>query len=356
MSCGFESRLAYKTQGVIVTAKKHPLLSNEKWLFSQPEVGIKAHYLAVDRETGKKENLSLQAASTCREGVVSKIRETFRTRLTNQTLARQTDQVGWKEKRPRWAVTKDCDFAGQTDAKKAAELSIVWYAHWMSQPAAYNPGFSIEEFIKVCDIVLGPVAVLLGPGRPTGSWWKTDPEKALVGDGGKLKRAYWKGSDNWFLAHPATVGIATGLYRQCFHLCAAGVAEEIIESVSDDEIEEVMSTNSQKLALLLIKKTRPWIEVPVPEGRGGYQVNFAFPIGFWRRLIRLQRAVRQVGYEESLGQNFHEGWSTTSGTSTWTGIYTFWGTVDEPTSHHEHLMKAGAPRRRTRVKPSKKAT
>ena len=213
--------------------------------------------------------------------------------------------------------------------------------------------FLIEEFLQVCDRVLGPIAVLLGPWRPEGDkWWRTNPKTALRAKGDR-KFVYWQGSDNWFLAHPATVGIATGLYRQCFHLCGAGVADRIIKDVSEEEISEVMSTNSQKQALLLLKKTRTWVEVPVAEK--GYTINYAFPFGFWRRLIRLQRAIRRHGYEESLGEDFHEGWGTT-GEHAYHGAYHFWGEANELTDHDHHLMKMGAPRRKERVKPVKKAT
>jgi len=107
------------------------------------------------------------------------------------------------------------------------------------------------------------------------------------------------------------------------------------------------------LALLLIKKTRNWIEVPV--GENGYRVNYSFPLGFWRRLIRLQRAIRKVGYEETIGQTFHEGWATTGGTE-FRGAYSFWGDEGELTNHHKHLMKIGAPRRQTRVTKSASGT
>ena len=113
-----------------------------------------------------------------------------------------------------------------------------------------------------------------------------------------------------------------------------------------------MSANSQKQALLLLKKMRMWVEVPT--GTNGYVQNYAFPFGFWRRLIRLQRAIRRHGYEGALGQTFEAGWALTGG-SAYYGAYHFWG-EDENTEHHEHLMEMGAPRRKTRVKSAKKAT
>jgi hypothetical protein len=322
-------------------ADKHPLIGNEKWFFNQPEVGFRAPYVAVDK-AGKKTDLVLEVGSTCREGLINDARETFQSRLTN---VREVNAAAsnWKAERPELVEKQRVDLT----QSKNAQLKLQWHPNWMKKDQ-----FTQETFLKVCDVVIGPVAVLLGPWRAEGEWWRTDPKEAeqLRGD---QKYVFWNGTDNWFLAHPATAAIATGLYRQCFHLCGAGVAEEILNTISEEEIFEVMSTNSQKQALLLIKKTRPWIEVPV--GENGHQINYAFPLGLWRRLIRLQRAIRRVGYEESLGQTFHEGWGTT-GKFTYNGAFGFWGTEGELTDSHRHLMKVGAPRRKTSVKSAKRST
>lgn len=320
---------------------KHPLMGNPKWVFTQPEVGFRAPYVAVG-DDGKRQDLVLEVGSTCREGVISDARETFQSRLTNVREVNASSS-GWKSERPDWISTREVDLT----ASKPSMLKIQWHENWMK-----GDKFGVEEFIDVCDRVIGPVAVLLGPWRQEGDWWQTDPGTAMQ-EKNEQQYVYWEGTDNWFLAHPATAAIATGLYRQCFHLCGAGVWEEIINSVSEEEISEVMSTNSQKLALLLIKKTRPWIEVPV--GANGGKINYPFPFGFWRRLVRLQRAIRRHGYAESLGQSFHEGWATTQGNN-YSGLFQFWGTEGELTDHHRHLMKMGAPRRKKSVKSAKSAT
>ncbi len=326
--------------------EEHPLTGNPKWTFNQPEVGVRAHYSAVDRRDGKRHTLVLEVGSTCREGVINKTREVFRTRLTNGTAVNAAaGTTGWKSKKPEWVSTREVDL---TDAKPS-QLKIHWHKNYMLG----WENFPVEDFLQVCDRVLGPVAVLLGPWRPEGEWWRTDPDTAFVEKTGQ-NLVYWKGTDNWFLAHPATTALATGLYRQCFHLCGAGVADEIIDSISEEEISGVMSSGSQRLALLLLKRTRLWVEVPV--GKAGTKVNYPFPLGLWRRLIRLQRAIRRHdSYEKSLGQTFHEGWGTT-GSSDYRGAYSFWGEEGELTDHHRHLMKMGAPRRNLSDKSAKEAT
>jgi len=327
--------------------EKHPLIGNPKWTFNQPLVGVRAHYSAIDLETEEKHALIVDASSTCREGVIYNIREAFQSRLTNTREVNQSKaSKGWDSKQPKWVATKEVDLA---DAKPS-QLWIQWHKSWMKG----WEDFQVRTFLQVCDRVLGPIAVLLGPWRPEGDWWRTDPATAMV-EKNNNQYVYWDGTDNWFLAHPATAAIATGLYRQCFHLCGAGVSSQIIKDVSEEEISEVMSSGSQKLALVLLKKTRPWVEVPV--GGNGNKVNYAFPLGFWRRLIRLQRAIRRHGYAESLGQSFHEGWTTTRPTDEgWRGAYGFWGEEGELTEHHRHLMKVGAPGRKKSGKSAKKAT
>ncbi len=328
----------------------HPLTENSKWIFNQPEVGFKAYYFAVTTETKRSRVRSIQTSCTCREGVITNTRQGFQNGLLNNEERANCREAGnWTAVQPPKQL-REVDLAAEAGKKKPTELKIQHYKGFLDQ--YHKPNFSVEEFLKVCNVVMGPVCVLLSPNRLDGDWWKTDPEKSVKG-GAPNEWLHWNGSDNWFLAHPATLGIATGLYRQCYHLCGAGLGEQIIETLSEEEVEEVMSSNSQKLALQLIKKTRDYIEVPV--GTNGYPYNYPFPIGSWRLLQRLQRAIRRHGYEESLGQSFADGWALLDGGLTpWSGLHSFWGEKGELTEHHHHLMKMGEPRRSGSV--SKSAT
>lgn len=346
-----------------MSERKHPLAENPNWIFTKPDVGFRAHYLAVGREKrdSKKTILTVETSDSCRETVISNLQAALRNRLAVRcgTVLEEQRLKGLGRRPTRdWTIVRDCDLKDPAGKKKHSELKIQWHSRWMRAGGVGFP--SVEKFLQVCDRILGPVAVLLGPWRPEGNeWWRTDPGKALRLKGSQ-KYVHWRGSDNWFLAHPATVAIATGLYRQCFQLCSAGMADRIIADISEEEISEVMSTNSQKQALLILrKKTRPWIEVPA--GVGGHETHYPFPLGSWSRLIRLQRAIRKYGYEESIGQSFHEGWDITyvelyPGGSICSGVHTLWGEEDELTEHHRHLMKIGAPGRKTRGKSAKKIT
>lgn len=352
-SCGFNSRSAYEG---LVMKERHLLLNNSHWKFNQPELGFSSSYTAVNTlplESKKKNIFEVAASNTCREGVVTNTRGNFQRNLTN---LKELQGGSWRDNKPPLKVTAGIDLTAPE--KKATELRIQWtegfMVNWVGIPKGSE--FPPELFLQVCDAVMGPVCVLLGPWRPQGDWWKTNPAKArkIRANGGHY--VGWKGSDNWFLAHPATVGIATALYRQCYHLCGAGLAEEIVKTLKRSEVEEVMSSGSQKLALQLVKRTRPYIEVPI--GKGASRVNYAFAMGFWRRLIRLQRAIRlRGGYEKALGQDFAEGWNLLSKSTAWTGLWRFWGDEEELTDHHRHLMKTGAPRRAARGhKPATKAS
>lgn len=328
----------------------HPLTENERWRFNQPEVGFKAFYFAVNTETKRGRVRSIQTSCTCREGVITNARQGFQNGLLNTEERASLSEPGNWTSMPPLKQLREVDLTAEPGKKKPTELKIQHHKGFLDQ--YYKSNFSVEEFLKVCDVVMGPICVLLSPSRLDGDWWKTDPEKSVKGKPNS-EWIYWSGSDNWFLAHPATLGIAMGLYRQCYHLCGAGLGEKIIETLSEEEIEEVMSSNSQRLALQLIKKTRDYIEVPV--GANGYTCNYPFPIGCWRRLQRLQRAIRRHGYEESLGQSFADGWALLGGALTpWSGLQSFWGEKGELTEHHHHLMEMGEPRRRESV--SKSAT
>ena len=125
-------------------------------------------------------------------------------------------------------------------------------------------------------------------------------------------------------------------------LCRAGFADQILESVDQKEIEECLSSGSWRQALLIIRKTRPYIEVPV--GKKGRVGNYVFPLGYWQRMHRLQIGARRHGYETLLDQDFTTGWSLEMKGTNWTGLYNFWGEKGKPSEAHSRLMKLGKPR------------
>jgi hypothetical protein len=322
----------------------HPLTGNVKWIFNQPNLGLRVPYVLVS-PNGDREVASMQMANTCREGLISTIRQVLVQRATNVEEYVESKNKGWGRicaRRVEHKVIKQVDLCDPAGKAQPTSLKIQWHPHYMRGWETFEP----DKFLQVCDVVMGPVMVLLSPHRVAGAdWWRSDGEKTIENlDGSRY--IHWFGSDNWFLAHPVTVSIATGLYRQCFHLCGVpGLADTILATVPPEDVVEVMSTNNAPLALSLIKQTRPYIEVPA--GSNGNRHNYPFALGLWRRLMRLQRAVRRTNYAEALGQDFVTGWNLISGQGEWKGVYSFWGDEGELTNYHRHLMKAGAPRRKS---------
>lgn len=319
----------------MMSKPEHFLTTDENWTYRQPSVGFKAQYVAVTCGSDKRKVEAVGAATTCREGVIHNARQTFQKTLCQKVITGPGD---WQftMKKVREPDLED------PKAKKARGTHLMIAIKALSipkQPEASKE--DLEKFILAADTVLGPMCVLLGHHRPEGDWWRTDPKKMFST---QLSQKYicWFGSDNFFLQHPVLVAIVTGLYRQVALLCSAGHADRILESVDRKEIEECLSTGSWKQALLILQKTRPFIEVPV--AKNGQFGNYAFPIGYWQRMHRLQIGARRHGYEKILGQDFMEGWSLELKGTNWTGLYNFWGEKESTSEAHSRLMKLGKPR------------
>lgn len=314
-----------------MSVSKHPLAKSEAWVFAQPEVGFSTHYVAVNLETGQREVRSISNLASCREGVVYNIRQGLQGSLCQKKHANS---------KAEWEFTfhqiKEVDLRDPV-AKEAGRT--IMKINRSALHAKVLSNCFLRKFAKACDIVMGPVCVMLGMHRPEGDWWRTDPEKIL-----ENSHLCWYGSDNFFLQHPVLVSIVTGLYRQVALACRAGYADQILASVDYQEVEECLSTNNWKQSLAIIKETRPWIEVPC--AKGGGVVNYPFPPGYWRRLKCLQRGARRHGYEKVLGQNFVDGWALEAKGNHWSGLYNFWGQEGELTQAHRQLMELGKPLRR----------
>lgn len=304
----------------------HPLSENENWSYSQPAIRIAANYETRGLGSRPRSALtSLTSSNTCRETLIYNIRQCLRQKL-------------YQEKKDGFQITHSQTHDVRLRTPAACKPGQNMISLVKENPNLWNDDQD-QQFIQVVDYILGPICVLLDPDRPQGTWWKE-------GSGSTGGALVWVGTTNWFLAHPVTVALFVGLYRQCYQLIIAGEADNILAAVDSEEVEEVLTECSQKKALAVIKKTRPWIEVPVatPGSRG----NYPFPLKTWRRLIRLQRAIRHHSYEEVFGHNFVDGWQLASGGDFGVidGSFGYWGDEDNLTEAHRHLMKLGAPRRK----------
>jgi len=313
---------------------EHFLTTNKNWAYLQPAVGFKARYVAVHCGSEKRKVQTVGSVASCRENVI------YNSRQTLQKTVCQKVQTGSGEWQFQLKKTHEVDLEDPA-AKEARMTYLLIATNVFDIDKKAAPKKDLEKFIKVADTLLGPMCVLLAHNRHEGEWWQTNPRKMFKTLQSR-KYVRWFGLDNFFLQHPVLVAIVTGLYRQTALLCRAGLADEILESVDQKEIEECLSTGNWELALPIIRKTRPYIEVPAP--KGGQARNFVFPIGYWQRMHRLQIGARRHGYEALLDQDFSTGWSLELKGTNWTGLYNFWGEMGKTSEAHSRLMKLGKPR------------
>ncbi|MFW9998279.1 MAG: hypothetical protein ACFFD4_39940 [Candidatus Odinarchaeota archaeon] len=193
----------------------------------------------------------------------------------------------------------------------------------------------------MANCIAGVCSVLLSPNRPAGDWWN-EPKAAHTKRANVNGDYYvtWAGCENWFLQHPATVSLISGFLRQSRQLVNDGFGKQILDSVDQGEVEEVLTTGHRGKALRLAKQLRPWIEVPPATGMS--TANYAIPMGSWRKLIRLQRAVHKHGYEKVLDQGFAKRWNLMEDKINvdWNGADSFWASGNQ---NYERLMTLGAP-------------
>ncbi len=303
----------------------HPLAQDKNWVFSQQDLGFQTQYVAIHDKSGKRQVRSIADAVNCRETVIHNIRQGLQGGLCQKV---KTGDGAWEFV---FKQIKSVDLADP--ATKEAGMTAM-----KIQRSVLNgvKNISSPDFVKVVNTVLGPMCVILATSRLEGEWWRT-PEDETDKNG----FLWWWGSDNFFLQHPVLVSVTTGLYRQAALLYRAGYLDRIIESVDYKEVEECLSTGSKKHALEILRKTRPWIEVP--SGVGGLNENYPFPQGYWQRMHRLQIGARRHGYEKLLDQDFSSGWNLELKGTQWTGLYSFWGETGEYTPAHDRLMKLGRP-------------
>jgi hypothetical protein len=318
---------------------KHPLEQTTKpWLFSQPNLGIEAQYVSIDK-SGKRQLRKLRHLSTCREGVISNARKAL------QQVFCTKNRYGDRAWDFSFEQSNDLLDLADPQAREAGRTRLLINTADLARD-------QIPQFLDVSDYLVGNVCVLLNPnGRIKGDWWKTDPKKCMASDDTGKNIVAWNGSDNFFLYHPALIGLVTGLYRQAFLLTKAGFGEEILAAVEREAVDEALSGGSWRKALANCKKLRTWIEVYTPGGN--YVYNFPFPQGYWLRFMRLQQALRGHTYEEVFEQDFVTAWNLLSkdNDSNWSGMYSFWGgrdgdqyySGDAHKQRGKHLMQLGKP-------------
>lgn len=328
-------------------AEKHPLTGHVSWVFFQPNINVHSSALLRDLKTEEEIKINITAYSDCREGLISDIRRTLQNRTTKFVKAGRRAWEG--ANKPTHSITLD-------DARclgKGNTVLSVNEAFWK----VCTTKDQVEEFLRVCDAIVGIPSLLLNPNRKPGEWWRTDPEKAVREKPRVIdwdaRVIDWNGTDNAFLRHPALFASVTGLFRQAFWLCRAGFGKKVLESVDYSKVEKVLTEPTWKEGLELAEALKTWICVPVPQG--GNTKNVSFPwyprsakqVSYWQRFIRLQRALHRHSADEVLGGDIFEGWDLLKKGTQYSGAFSFWGEAGGLQPAHKRVMALGKPKEKT---------
>ncbi len=344
--------------------KQHPLSREAEWYFSQHSVQVRAPlYRNVDKKKKstprgvRSQKMTVSGTSTCREGVVGQIRGAIRNAAGTQA---RIGSSGWRVRyTPYGTIDLDRPALKQPEEsfvavhsghimanrarpnpnyKPAAERRVLrnkngWYYppyhHYWDEKLLRNfrakplTNTAIQDFLDVCDAVVGPLTVLLNPDRYQGNWWTTRIDECLTGK----KRSgmlHWYGVDNTCIAHPALTSLYAGLVRQCAYIARTGVVDQIREDVEGMGLEECLNESDEVQALRIARKLQRWISVPALK-HGGTSNN---PVGCgtFPKIVALHKSIYAHGFEKTFNGSFLHGWGVATATGNkYNGIHTFMG-------------------------------
>lgn len=334
----------FKLEFILSSTDKHPLMGAVGWVFTQPYMHVHSSVMIKDLKTEEEIKLNITSYAHCREGAISEIRTAMQRRCTNQI--KKGDKAWEVALKPTCSISLD-------DARCLGVGDTVLSVHDTLDYKTKQYGIKderLEEFLRVCDAIVGIPALLLNPNRKPGDWWRTDHNKAIKPQAGDSRYIGWNGADNAFLRHPALFASMAGLFRQAFWLCKAGFGSKVLKELDYGRVEKVLTDPSWKEALELAESLKTWISVPVPAG--GATSNVSFPwyprsakqVSYWQRFIRLQRALHRHSTDEVFGGDIFEGWALLNKGTQFSGAFTYWGEAKKLTPAHKHLMELGKPK------------
>lgn len=338
-----------------MSRRKHPLSEQPNWFFAQHGVGIRAPILVTPKEgknpRGTKRVISHSAV--CREGLVAGIRNQLRSALCTSkkygvhswqrrhevTRRAELDVERLRQPGESYLTVARAHFtsANQVPHPKAGQRQPKpswWYGYgrWTARYPQFKSAGSlrltkrrVQDFIYLCDAIIGPITVLLNPDRYEGNWWETSVEESM--ENGALR---WYGIDNTALAHPALASLYAGLARQCALISRCDITDEILV-VDRQDVRTCLTDSDPVLALRLARKMQRWIAVPVP--RGADTSNVPVPIGSFSKIPALHKAIYKHGYARTFGRDFAAGWGVEASpygygrgaTPQYRGIHSFMG-------------------------------
>lgn len=271
------------------------------FMFDQPFMGFSTKFRSQPLRGGKARTHILNYGGSCREELIWDTREY----LQQKSVATQKIRGTW---RIRQVKTHRLD----VDHRSLKQPNITHL--WLNEDEDFSGDFSklvcyraccVDKFLEMMDALVGSLGVVLNPDRYEGNWWVTGPEEATKKITYGPPEYRWFGIDNFFLHHPVLTSLVMGLFRQGSLLFQQGFDEAILKTVKRKEVEEALTNSDPVLAMQILTKLRPWIEVP----QKGYLNLAPFPRGYWNRLGLLHRALYKYGYDEVFAGDLQNSWN-----------------------------------------------
>lgn len=348
----------------------HPLSREEEWFFSQHSVQVCAPvYRVMDPEArGRRRanrKLVLNATNSCREGVISGLRGQVSKNFGELVKPSPTawmrkwiphssadmDRVALKQPGESFIAVAQTHITGQrmgknTKYKTPEERERLkkngrYYSSWDYQQwrtprvRLYGPitltNKMVQDYLNLCDAIVGPITILLNPDRYQGNWWKTSVEESKAGNG----MLRWYGVDNTCVAHPVLASLYSGLVRQCAYIARTDLVDKVLSDVEGLDLRKCLTDSDEEAALKIVKKMRRWIAVPRPKGGG--PSNVPVGVGTLPKIIALHKSIYAHGFERTFGSDFLNGWGAGrpgynygygvngTGGAAYNGIHTFMG-------------------------------
>jgi hypothetical protein len=287
-------------------AKKKPRAVNALGGFRywQPYLGFSSKVMT--RPLSGKADATLHSmnyAAECREELVWDIRQYF-----------QNKAVDWKTENHSWQKSATISREIDLDDRRLKQPGVTYLYLGAQEDTWEETGNPMckrpccaSRFPHLVDAITGTVGVLLSEDRYVGDWWQTEPELVCKPDG-RGAEYRWYGSDNFFLRHPALVSMFLGSFRQSVLLFTQSFDEAISKAVKRQDVEDCLTNSDPDLAMRIMTKLRPWIEVKQRV------TSYPFAHGYWDRLRKLHRAISNYGYDELFGGDIAHSWKIARGT------------------------------------------
>lgn len=320
--------------------EKHPLSGRKEWVYYQPSLTFATNYARRSLKNGELQLQNLASRFSCREGLLYRIRRALRAHLMEE----QRGSSPWSK---RFVPVSQIDFSYKDLLQPGSTLFAVQI------PPAVSPQQHQEyadTLYRVANLVVGVPLLLLNPKRTAGNWSTLPPRFRAVIEG----RARWFGVDNSLLRHPALLSLGTGLFRQAALLVECGLADEVLASVPQGTVEQVLEQTNWKEAFELLGRIRPWIQVP--PGVEGTWGNYPIPCTpsregtttYWQRFLRLHRALQRHDFDQVL-EDFSKGWNLDGKGEDYRGTFSFWGRHRSTTAAHKRVLLLGRAPQKKRI-------